>query len=42
MWLDQHQMGFAMGEAIAHLHYLQAEGKVRRIEEGGVRRFVRA
>jgi glyoxylase-like metal-dependent hydrolase (beta-lactamase superfamily II) len=40
--LDQHQMGFAMGEAIAHLHYLQAEGKVRRIEEGGVRRFVRA
>ncbi len=38
--LDEHQLGFAMGEAIAHLHYLQAEGKVRRIEDGGVRRFV--
>jgi len=23
--LDEHQLGFAMGEAIAHLHYLQAE-----------------
>ena len=40
--LDEHQMGFAMGEAIAHLHYLHAEGKLRRIEEGGIRRFVRA
>jgi len=39
--LDEHQMGFAMGEAIAHLHYLQAEGQVRREESGGVRRFVR-
>jgi len=38
--LDEHQMGFAMGEAIAHLHFLQAEGRVRRIEENGVRRFV--
>jgi len=38
--LDEHQMGFAMGEAIAHLHYLHAQGKVRR-EAGadGVRRF---
>jgi hypothetical protein len=34
---------FAMGEAIAHLHYLQHEGKVRRIEDdNGVRRFVKA
>ena len=39
--LDEHQLAFAMGEAIAHLHYLLAEGKVRRIEEGGLRRFVR-
>jgi glyoxylase-like metal-dependent hydrolase (beta-lactamase superfamily II) len=39
--LDEHQMGFAMGEAIAHLHYLHAEGRVERLEEGGVRRFVR-
>ena len=36
-------MMFAMGEAIAHLHYLEHEGKVRRLEDdGGVRRFVRA
>jgi glyoxylase-like metal-dependent hydrolase (beta-lactamase superfamily II) len=39
--LDEHQLGFAMGEAIAHLHYLHAEGRVERTEEGGVRRFVR-
>lgn len=40
--LDEHQMGFAMGEAIAHLHYLLAEGRVTREETGGIRRFVRA
>src|SRR5258706_2477151 len=40
--LDDHQLMFAMGEAIAHLHYLQYEGKVRRVEdENGVRRFVK-
>jgi len=39
--LDEHQLGFAMGEAIAHMHYLHAEGKLRRIEEDGVRRYVR-
>jgi glyoxylase-like metal-dependent hydrolase (beta-lactamase superfamily II) len=40
--LDDHQMMFAMGEAIAHLHYLQHQGKVQRvIDEKGVRRFVR-
>ena len=39
--LDDHQLMFAMGEAIAHLHYLQYEGKVRREEDAsGVRRFV--
>jgi glyoxylase-like metal-dependent hydrolase (beta-lactamase superfamily II) len=40
--LDEHQIAFAMGEAIAHLHYLEAEGKVARIERDGLRRFVRA
>jgi len=39
--LDEHQIAFAMGEAIAHLHYLQARGKVKSVVEGGVRRFVR-
>ncbi len=40
--LDDHQMMFAMGESIAHLHYLQYQGKVRRIiDERGVRRFLR-
>ena len=40
--LDDHQMVFAMGEAIAHLHYLHAQGKVRREVDGtGVRRYVR-
>ncbi|MGZ5078696.1 MAG: MBL fold metallo-hydrolase [Usitatibacter sp.] len=40
--LDDFQLMFAMGESIAHLHYLEAQGKVRRIvDEGGVRRFVR-
>ncbi len=38
--LDEHQMGFAMGEAIAHLHYLEAEGRVRReVDSAGLRRF---
>ena len=40
--LDDHQMMFAMGESIAHLHYLQHEGKVRRETDAtGVRRYVR-
>jgi glyoxylase-like metal-dependent hydrolase (beta-lactamase superfamily II) len=38
--LDDHQMMFAMGESIAHLHYLQYQGKVRRIvDDQGIRRF---
>jgi glyoxylase-like metal-dependent hydrolase (beta-lactamase superfamily II) len=38
--LDDHQLMFAMGEAIAHLHYLEYEGKVRRsVDAAGVRRF---
>jgi glyoxylase-like metal-dependent hydrolase (beta-lactamase superfamily II) len=38
--LDEHQMRFAMGEAIAHLHYLESEGRVRRVQDGVVTRFV--
>jgi glyoxylase-like metal-dependent hydrolase (beta-lactamase superfamily II) len=38
--LDEHQMTFAMGESIAHLHYLHAQGKVRReVDANGVRRY---
>jgi len=41
--LDDHQMVFAMGEAIAHLHYLHYRGEVRReIDAAGVRRYTRA
>ena len=41
--LDEHQMRFAMGEAIAHLHYLERRGRVVRSEDArGVRRFARA
>jgi len=38
--LDRHQMGFALGEALAHLHYLNSRGSLRR-EAGsdGVNRF---
>lgn len=37
--LDSHQMLFAMGEAMAHLHYLHEQGRVRRIRAGGVVRY---
>jgi hypothetical protein len=38
--LDDHQMMFAMGESIAHLHYLHAQGRVERIVgDDGVRRY---
>lgn len=41
--LDDHQLMFAIGESIAHLHYLQHAGKVRReTDASGVRRYVRA
>jgi len=41
--LDDHQLMFAMGESIAHLHYLQHEGKlVRSEDDAGIRRFQRA
>jgi len=38
--LDAHQMFFAMGEAIAHLHFLERAGSVRRaLGADGVARF---
>jgi glyoxylase-like metal-dependent hydrolase (beta-lactamase superfamily II) len=40
--LDQHQMGFALGEALAHLHYLTYQGALERVlGADGVYRFVR-
>lgn len=39
--LDRHEAGFALGEALAHLHYLVAEGEVARATgEDGVDRFL--
>jgi len=41
--LDTHQLGFAMGEALAHLHHLEAEGRaVRVVGDDGVHRFRKA
>jgi glyoxylase-like metal-dependent hydrolase (beta-lactamase superfamily II) len=41
--LDLHQMTFAMGEAVAHLHLLWFEGKLSRVlDKSGVYRFARA
>jgi glyoxylase-like metal-dependent hydrolase (beta-lactamase superfamily II) len=40
--LDMHQTFFAMGEAIAHLHYLWHQGKIRRMRDAnGIYRFQR-
>ncbi len=37
---DAHQMGFAMGETLAHLHYLEGLGRIRReVDAAGVIRF---
>jgi glyoxylase-like metal-dependent hydrolase (beta-lactamase superfamily II) len=41
--LDRHQMAFALGEALAHLHYLEAQDELSRVSgDDGVTRFVRA
>ena len=41
--LDNHQLMFAMGEAIAHLNHLQVRGTVRPVQDDdGVLRYVRA
>ena len=38
--LDRHQMGFALGEALAHLHYLEGQGALaRQTGDGSVNRF---
>lgn len=37
---DAHQTMFAMGEAIAHLNYLEHAGKLRHIDDNGLSRFV--
>ena len=38
--LDLHQMTFALGEAVAHLHALWFAGKLKRVKgEDGVFRF---
>ncbi|MFM7484016.1 MAG: MBL fold metallo-hydrolase, partial [Burkholderiaceae bacterium] len=40
--LDMHQLTFAMGEALAHLHRLWFAGELRRThDDDGVIRFVR-
>lgn len=37
---DTHQSMFAMSETIAHLNYLEEQGRLKRIEEDGIARFV--
>jgi glyoxylase-like metal-dependent hydrolase (beta-lactamase superfamily II) len=38
--LDTHQLGFAIGETLAHLNFLEAEGRaVRALGSDGVERF---
>lgn len=37
--LSVHQLRFAMGETLAHLFFLQAEGRVRRLETDGTVRW---
>ena len=40
--LDRHQMAFALGEALAHLHYLTGQGALARVlDSDGVNRFIR-
>jgi glyoxylase-like metal-dependent hydrolase (beta-lactamase superfamily II) len=41
--LDGHQLSFALGEALAHLHFLEADGRATRIvDPDGVHRFRKA
>jgi glyoxylase-like metal-dependent hydrolase (beta-lactamase superfamily II) len=40
--LDRHQTGFALGEALAHVHYLIGQGELARMTgDDGVDRFLR-
>ncbi len=38
--IDESNYGIATGEAVAHLHWLEARGQVRRLSAAGVDRFV--
>jgi len=41
--LDTHQLGFAIGETLAHLHYLEAEGHAEQhVDPDGIHRFRKA
>jgi glyoxylase-like metal-dependent hydrolase (beta-lactamase superfamily II) len=41
--LDRHQMGFALGEALAHLNYLMHQGALdRELGADGIHRFIRS
>jgi len=41
--LDTHQLGFAIGETLAHLHYLETEGQAARlVDTAGIHRFRKA
>ena len=41
--LDAHQFGFALAETLAHLHYLEWQGRAERLAgPDGVQRFRRA
>jgi glyoxylase-like metal-dependent hydrolase (beta-lactamase superfamily II) len=41
--LDTHQLGFAIGETVAHLHFLEARGQVARLVDAeGLHRFRKA
>jgi len=40
--LDAQQTSFALGESLAHLHYLEARGELSRTSHDGIERFVKA
>jgi len=37
--LDPQQTVFALGESLAHLHFLEHQGRIRRLESDSVIRF---
>ncbi|MFK7860610.1 MAG: MBL fold metallo-hydrolase [Granulosicoccus sp.] len=40
--LDAQQTSFALGESLAHLHFLEHQGRITRFDENGVTRFLAA
>ncbi len=40
--MDPHQLGFAMGESLAHAYHLVKTGRLQRLDENGTVHFVRA